>query len=381
MLSELRQLQLKKLQAPEKVLGEAKDFYRFMDSGLSGISFKSDGSLWEGEERLREVMTAAHFNNAFGDFIDRLLLPAYQKKNFDFEQFIRPRTVPNFAEVSDKQRRAGVDDLEYVGEKGEAQAGYYPDATKRNYAVHIWEKQFDFSMKALVNDDLGYFEEVVPEMGYAARRTLEKFVSRMMWNALTTGWLLANAPLYSTLGRLTSTRIATARMAFNQRTDARGEPIMATLKFLVHHAGLVDAVRVIRQSQLIPELATNAANVIAGDFVPIEDPYCAGVAPNLPWYGMVDFRANNIIPFTLARRRGVPGPQVWRLKSNIESVSSLLGAGRDVGAIWGDFATGNIVVKVHDEWGTYIDPSTVVGTSAGNMFDVRGSYYAQGTMP
>ncbi len=39
----------------------------------------------------------------------------------------------------------------------------------------------------------------------------------------------------------------------------------------------------------------------------------------------------------------------------------------------GDFATGNIVYKVEDVWGTYIN-----GTD-GNMFDTRGSYYSAGT--
>ena len=163
-------------------------------------------------------------------------------------------------------------------------------------------------------------------------------------------------------------------MAFNQRLDARNEPINATLRFIVHHAGLVDTVRVIRASQLIPELATNAANVVAGDFVPIEDPYCAGTAPNLPWFAMTDWRQDNIIPFVLARRQGVPAPMILRKRSDIESITSLLGSGGSVPPIMGDFATGNVVVKVEDQWGTYIDTGT-----EGNLFDYRGAYYSAGT--
>jgi hypothetical protein len=43
--------------------------------------------------------------------------------------------------------------------------------------------------------------------------------------------------------------------------------------------------------------------------------------------------------------------------------------------ILGDFATGNVVIKVVDEWGTYID------NLEGNLFDYRGAYYSSGTAP
>ena len=163
-------------------------------------------------------------------------------------------------------------------------------------------------------------------------------------------------------------------MAFNQRVDARNVPIRARLKYLVHHSGLVDTVRVIRQSELIPELATNARNVIAGDFEPIEDPHMAGTAPNLPWWGFVDWKESNIVPFVLARRQGMPAPMILRKRSDIESITSLLGSGGSVPPIMGDFATGNVVVKVEDQWGTYIDTTT-----EGNLFDYRGAYYSAGT--
>jgi hypothetical protein len=44
--------------------------------------------------------------------------------------------------------------------------------------------------------------------------------------------------------------------------------------------------------------------------------------------------------------------------------------------VMGDFATGNVVVKVHDEWGTYIG-----GAGNGNYFDLRGGFYSSGTAP
>ena len=375
MLSEIRQHQLKKFKAPVKRCEEAVQLFNYLDGALSGVAINTDGKMDNWENPLAEVMTSSDFTYAITEFVQRQMVPGYEQKNFAFEPLVKPDTTPNFMPVTRYQKRAGLDDLEYVGEKATPRPGYVVDATKRQYRVYRFEKQFDFSMEALVNDDLGYFDDQARDMGLAARRTLEKYVSRMYTNATTTNRLIALGVNYHQHGRLTSTRISEGRMAFNQRVDARNEPVNAGLKYIVHHSGLVDTVRVIRASELVPELATNAANVVAGDFIPIEDPYIVGVAPNLPWYGFADWRDNNIVPFVLARRQGVPAPMLLRRRSDIESITSMLGAGGTVPPIMGDFATGNVVVKVIDQWGTYID-----GTD-GNMFDHRGAYYSSGNAP
>jgi len=374
-LREYRVVQLEHMGAQPARLQEARDLFTFMDRALSGATLAQNGG-WEGPESgLAEAMTSADFTYALQEFVQRQLLPAYQSKRFNFEPFVKTDVVPNFLPVTRYQNRSDLDDLEYVGEKGEPRPGNYDDATKRQYQVYQWQKQFDFSMQALANDDLGYFSDCATRMGQSARRTLERFVSRLYTNATTIGRLVGLGALYSTTGRLTTTRIADARMAFNQRTNAAGNPIAATLRFIVHHAGLVDTVRVIRASQLIPELATTAANVVAGDFTPIEDPYIAGAAPNLPWYAFANYAENNIVPFVLARRSAVPAPLLIRKRSDMESFISFQGAGTPLPPQMGDFATGNVVVKVYDEWGTYID-----GTE-GNLFDFRGAYYSAGTAP
>jgi hypothetical protein len=375
LLNKYRKERLKQHKAAPKRLAEVDEFYRHFDMLLSGVTLNEVGGFDGPESALGEVMTTADFTNAMGDFVQRQMWPAYTQKRFEFEQFVKPDTTPNYQNVTRKQNRAGVDDLEWVGDKATARPGSVDDSVNRQYKVEVWQKQFDFSMRTLVNDDLGYLQDQATDMGRAARRTLEKFVSRFLWNATIIARLAALGALYTINGRLTSARVSTARMAFNQRLDARNEPINATLRYIVHHSGLVDTVRVIRASQLVPELATNAANVVAGDFVPVEDPYCAGTAPNLPWFAMTDWRADGIIPFVLARRQGVPAPMILRKKSDIESVTSLMGGGGQVAPIWGDFATGDVVIKVYDEFGTYID-----GTDA-NMYDHRGCFYSPGTAP
>jgi hypothetical protein len=71
----------------------------------------------------------------------------------------------------------------------------------------------------------------------------------------------------------------------------------------------------------------------------------------------------------------MPGPILMRKKSDIESITSILGTGGEVPPIMGDFQTGNVVLAVEDQWGTYID------AVEGNMFDNRGCYYSSGTAP
>ena len=365
-MMKIRQDQLADQKAPEKRIQECGAMFAELDKSLSGIASANT---------FKEVMTSADFTYALEEFVQRQMVPGYTRMLFPFEPLVKMDVVPNFQEVNRYQQRAGLEDLEYVGEKAQARPGSVVDATKRAYSVYRWEKEFDFSYEALVNDDLQYFQNVATLMGEAARRTLERYVSRMYTNATTIARLVALGALYSTTGRLTTNRISTARMGFGQRVDDRNAPMEVDLAYIVYHRGLHDTVLQIQQSQLVPELATNAANVIRNSFTPIKDPHMAGTAPNLPWYAFTDYNGTGVIPFVLARLQGRPGPLILRKKSDTESATSLLGGGGAVDPILGDFASGNIVVKVSDVWGTYID-----GTE-GNMFDSRGCYYSSGTAP
>lgn len=368
LLSEIRSEQLKNQNASPERIAEAIAYFSEFDNLLTGM--RHDGYV---SDRLAETMTSADFTYAIMEFVQRLMIPAYTNKTFNFELFVKPETTPNFLPVTRYQRRSGLDDLEYVGEKGERRPGSSDDAVKRQFQVYRWGKQYDFSMEALVNDDLGYFQDFAALMGQAARRTLEKHVSNMLWNAVTTARLVALGANYSTTGRLTTARISTARMAFNSRLDNRNEPLNAKLAYIVYHPGLLDTVAQIQNSTLVPELETNAVNVVRGTFVGIEDPYAPGTAPDLPWFALTDWRTSNVVPFILARRAGMPGPMLMRKKSDIESITTILGAGTDVPPVMGDFATGNVVFAVEDQWGVFIDATD------GNMFDPNGCYYSDGT--
>lgn len=375
-LRDARVIQLQAVDRNHPRITEVSEMFNFFDSALSGASLDGLGRFDHAEPKLQEVMISADFTFAIQEFVQRRMHSAYTVQRFEFEQFMSTDTVPNFLPVTRYQNRSELDELEYVGEKGTPRVGSVTDATKRQYQVYMYEKGYDFSFRTLVDDDLGYFNDTTTRMGRAARRSLERFVSRMLFNATTIARLVALGALFFTNGRLTSGRISTARMAFSQRVDDVAVPIAASLVYIVHHTGLLDTVATIQQSTLVPDgagAASNAANVVRNTFTPVDNPHLAGTAPNLPWMALSDFRQNEIRPFILARRNGVPAPIIVRKRSDVESVTSILGPGSEAPVIMGDFMSGNIKLKVHDEWGTYID-----GTD-GNLYDHRGAFYGAGT--
>lgn len=322
---------------------------------------------------LGEAMTTADFPYALGEFVDRELWPRYQRFGFGFEPLVFNDTVPNFLTVTRYQKQAGLDDLEMVNEKGRAYVGYQPDAAKRQYKVYRWEKVFDFSMEAIVNDDLGYFGDMAGRMGEAARRTLEKFVSRLYNNATTIAGLTALGATYFGTGRLSTNNLMIAWAAFNGRSDARGEPIQANPVYLVIPRALLPTATQILASVQVAENATNARNVLPPLTV-IQDPYLTGTAPNYPWFMFSAPDTSGIRTVTLARMQGRPRPYVLQ---KAPDTMTFTGFGQGGGTIFGlgDFETGNIKLKVADVWGGWAD------TTYAGVTDYRGVYYSNGTTP
>jgi hypothetical protein len=57
----------------------------------------------------------------------------------------------------------------------------------------------------------------------------------------------------------------------------------------------------------------------------------------------------------------------------MEMIGSLMGGGTPAAPQWGDFANGDVVLKIYDEWGTFIDDVE------GNLYDTGAMYYSSGT--
>ena len=346
-----------------------REAYPLIDNSLSMlIDPVNQGST--SLSTFQEVMTSADFQYALGEYVNRAMWPAYTRQAFAFEPIIFNDVVPNFMDVTRYQRQAGLDDLEMVREKATAKSGYLMDAYRRQYRVYRWEKEFDFSYEAIVNDDLGYFSEMAALMGEAARRTLEKFVSRLYFNTTAIASLGTLGALYAGTARLSTNALMVAWHAYNQRLDARSEPINVRPAYLVIHRGLELTAQQILRSTLVAENATNALNVLP-PFTPIVDPYLTGTAPDLPWY-LFNTPGAGARTITLARMTGRPGPMVLQKQPDTMAFAGFNNVGPIIPGL-GDFESGNILLKVADVWGGWKD-ATYTGIT-----DYRGIYYSAGT--
>lgn len=341
-----------------------KELYPVVDTMLSG-----QGTI--AQDRIKEVMTDSDFPLALGEYVNRALWPAYTRMEFNYQQLVFNDTLPNFMTVTRYQRQSGLDDLELIRPKQGVSSGYLKDAYKRQYKVYRWGKGFDFSYEALVNDDLGYFRDFAELMGDAARRSIEKFVSRLYFNTTTIAGLVALGVIYSGTARLSTNALMVGWSAFDQRLDDRSEPIETAPVNLVIHKALQPTARQIFASTQVAENNTNAANVLP-PFNIVVDPYMTGTAPNYPWYLMASPNLNGIRPITLARMQGRPGPQVLQKAPDTMAFAGFGQTGQLVNGL-GDFDSGDIKLKVEDVWGGWNDP-TYSGVT-----DYRGVYYSSGT--
>jgi len=123
---------------PER-LAECQGLFEDIDHNLSGMSPTGTNNLL-----LQETMTSADFTNAIQTFVSRLAIPGYEQKVFAFEPLVWMDTLTNFLPHDRYQNRGSLDDLELVGEKGQARPGSVDDATARSYRVYRWEKQLTF---------------------------------------------------------------------------------------------------------------------------------------------------------------------------------------------------------------------------------------------
>lgn len=354
----------------EKNVRLRRNAWRFIDDNI-GPAY---AGMHVNQGKLAEAMTTADFPNALLTYVNRKMVPGYNKKRFNFEPLVWLDQTANFLPVTRLQNRAGLDDLEFVGSLGTPRPGNYDDAILRQYQVYDWMKVYPFDRHAIVNDDIGYFADLTDLLGKAARRTLEKFISNLFNNVVSRAYIQSLGALYYSTAKLSSYAVSDNRMAFNQRLDNRGEPINAVLSYIVYHSGLDDKIRQIRDSEKTPEDDLNSVNVVR-NFAPIEDPYMSGTAPNLPWYSFTDWEMDNIRPLVLARMAGVPSPALIQKTNQNEVLTTMGAAGLPTTnpAMMGDYLNGQLSVKVHDIWGTYIN------ATEGNWFDVNGAFYNDGT--
>ncbi|MGE3583043.1 MAG: prohead protease/major capsid protein fusion protein [Hyphomonadaceae bacterium] len=221
----------------ETLLDVAKDSLR--RSGVSTLGMSPD-----------EVFTraATHGTSDFPEFTTavgrRVMLNAYQAAPAPIKTIARSTTAADFRAKS-SLRISGAGLLEEIGEHGEIKSTTRAE-TKESYALRTFARMFGISRKALVNDDLGAFNDSARIFGQAAAQTeAAELVQLLESNPQledNTAVFDASRNNFDAGGTPISIEaIGDARLAMRKLTDEDGTLISVGPKYLVVSAELETA--------------------------------------------------------------------------------------------------------------------------------------------
>ena len=178
------------LASPERLFGDAgigvRSAARQRDQAQYSRAFEEAARIVAGamkggrRERyiFEEAMTTSDFPLLFGDILDRQLLANYKVSPVTWQNYCKRSTVRDFRTVS----RFSVDGSEAFLPLVDEQEEYPASSLSENrdqFSVAKRGRRVPFSFEAMVNDDLGAFNDVPQRLGRAAARSEERFVTNL----------------------------------------------------------------------------------------------------------------------------------------------------------------------------------------------------------
>lgn len=342
----------------EEVAGFLSNRERGISIPLARITEANDliyNSMYQGklvaphvrEFLIKEALTTSDFPYLFGDVLDRQVLASYKAVEPVWKAFVKMSTVRDFRDAYRFAMTGGDQYLEEVGEKGEYLASERGEE-KFTLNVKKYGRQFDISWESLINDDLGALRDTPERFARAAVRTEHR---------IATGLYAGNAVLYGHGNRsanpLTIANLETGLQYMDALTDANGEPILNSAKFLVVVPALrLTAKQILTSTQKMwvyrgdtdaGPTAMPMANVVSQEgltlivdkYLPILDT----VSDEEAWYLFAD--PKDIAALEMAHLRGHERPEVCMKASN----KVTLGGGA-IGPMSGDFESDNVFYRV-----------------------------------
>lgn len=319
----------------------------------------------QSEGTLQEVLTTSHFATYFTDALSRAFYADYNYQGFDWAKFITNDDTPDFRAVK-RFRMTEPDDLVRRGEKAHLKGTNVEAGTPVSLAVDEYARFFDVSWRTIMNDDLGKIRETPQRMAKAARRWLDKFVSRLYDNATSQAGLTALGASWAGTGKLTVPNLTIGINAMKTRADEKGYKLDITKIYLV-----IPSVSEVTQSEILADIiayggtdSNTLSRFLAGV---VTDPHMTVSGGNVPWYLIA--APADVPTVTLLRLRGWGGPVVFQKTSDLRAIAG--GAPAAFGM--GDFASGNIQFAVEDVVGGRND------ATYGGLTDYRGIYWSNGS--
>jgi ATP-dependent protease ClpP protease subunit len=279
------------------VAADAGNPYRGMSMAeLARESLVQAGVNPRGMDR-REIVglafthSTSDFPGLLGDTARRSVLRGYEEAEEQVDQFTRAVSVPDFKPTS-LVGLGAFSDLLVVPEGGEFKYGTFSEQSQSMQIV-TYGRLFSITRQAIINDDLGIFNEVPRKLGQAARRTIAKAVFHLINSnpILADGFALFSAQHRNLLtgSAISTSSVDAIRVAMANAKDKDGNRIRVPLKALLTPLALGGLARTVRASQY--EVGGNknltTPNVVQNTFEVIDDGRLDDASATA-WYGVAN---------------------------------------------------------------------------------------------
>lgn len=321
---------------------------------------------------MKEAETTSDFPTLFGTVLERTLRAKYKLVSPDWRKYVKVGTQNDFRTAWDMSTYGNRNVLAAVKERGEYKNGTLSDG-KFTINLSKFGRKFGLSWEAVINDDLGAFNDIASDLVLSSVNSESKFAT-----GLFAGSGGPNSTLFSAAGThpidgtsfnnkgtlpLTGDNLAATITALKSQKDYDGNPIMFNRFLVVVPVALeYKLLQVLSQNLLIASAlgSTSAAATTTSENVIAKYPLTPCVNPWLDiidtthgtttWYVFGDPSDGDAIKMNFLR--GHENPEVVQKMSDKISLG-----GAPISPLEGDFDSDSVQWRVrHVFGGTQTDP-------------------------
>jgi hypothetical protein len=191
---------------------------------------------------VREAYTTSDFPYLMGDVLDRMMLQNYRSAGHNWQAYTKvSRPLRDFRTVRRLALNGAEGQYDTITEDQPLQYSTTLDEDNYTYTPALYGKGVKLSFRAIMNDDLDAFDSIPERLGKGGRRTVEKFVTELFFDANgpdATFFSAGNGNRLTSNPDLAIDALGTAFETLLGLTDADGEPILVEGVTLVYPPAL-----------------------------------------------------------------------------------------------------------------------------------------------